>query len=384
MVSFLFKSNVFRTATLGSRESHRTKLKKTPEKILVIKAHSAGIGDILRSSAAWRALRNAFPGVQLHLLFLSKEPGYASESLMSRHHLLDGFCVVDKRTKGAVGWRTFLGRIEETVKRMRPDLIVDAEPHGLRTSLVSLWLRLRLGVRTVGIGEVPFRGLFYGAASVSSRKFARQRGLDFPLEYTNRDFVSLSALGIERGGIPIELEETAEGASFRSEFREKFGIPADARILGVNIGCGTPDALHKRPDLPLLSAIVGNLQKKYGFCVVLTGAAFEKDVNMQFIKMHAENYPHHLFDLAGETGLPELTGLIRSCTFFISTDSGPYHMAVALRVPTLAIFTTENRVHFHHEPWVRCVMLARGEDVTPAIRAADEIIGPSRMSVAVP
>jgi hypothetical protein len=54
----------------------------------MIKAHSMGIGDILRSSAAWRAMKDQWPGVGLHLLFLSRHAGYPSEDLISRHHLL--------------------------------------------------------------------------------------------------------------------------------------------------------------------------------------------------------------------------------------------------------------------------------------------------------
>ncbi len=355
--------------------SSQEKDEKAPaERILLIKGHSAGIGDILRSSAAWRALKNHFPGVGLYLLFLTGEPGYPSETLISGHHLLDGFFAVKKRPKGYGEWKAFGKRMAEIMDSAGPTLAIDFEPNGIRTSLIALFMRLKYGVRTVGINEVPLRGLFYSTSSVSSKEFARRRGLDFPLEYTCRDFVALSALGIERNGIPIELEETEQGKKFRAEFKKKYGIPADAPLLGLNIGCGTPGALQKRPDLGFLSAVVGHLQEKYGFCVVLTGAGFERDVNMQFRTLHSPVYPYLLHDLAGETGIPELTGLIRACRFFISTDSGPYHMAVALRVPTLAIFTSDGRVHFHHEPWVRCVVMNTREDVKPAILAAEELM----------
>ncbi len=357
-----------------SSVAHGKEEKATADRILLIKGHSAGIGDILRSSAAWRALKNHFQGAELHLLFLTGEPGYPSEALISRHHLLDGFFAVKKRPKGYGEWKAFGQEIAGIMDSARPTLVIDFEPHGIRTSLIAFFMRLRYGVRTVGISEVPLRGFFYGSSSVSSKKFAIKRGLDFPLEYTNRDFVALSALGIERNGTPVELEETEEGRTFRTGFRRRFGIPADAPLLGLNIGCGTPGAVQKRPGLGFLSALVGHLQKKYGFCVVLTGAGFERDVNLQFGKLHSAGYPYPLYDLAGETGLPELTGLIRACRLFISTDSGPYHMAVALRVPTLAIFTSHTTVHFHHEPWVRCVVMKSEKDIAPAVLDAEELL----------
>ncbi len=345
------------------------------ERMLLIKGHSAGIGDLLRSSAAWRTLKERFPGARLFLLFLTGEPGYPSESLIARHHLLDGFFAVKKRPKTIQEWRAFEKKLTEIMETVMPTLVIDFEPHGLRTSLVALWMRLKYGVGTVGINEVPPRGIFYGLSSVSSKKFATQRGLDFPLEYTNRDFVALSVLDIDRGATPIELEETAEGKEFRTGFRERLGIPLDAPILGVHIGCGTPDNLHKRPDLGLLSSVVGHLQEKYGFAAVITGAGFESDINARFMELHGSRFPFPVHDLAGKTNLSELTGLIGECSFFVSTDSGPYHMAVAMKVPTLAIFTIENRVHYHHESWVRCVMLETEEDVIPAISMAEEIVG---------
>jgi hypothetical protein len=59
-----------------------------PANILLIKSHSMGIGDLLRSSAVWSALRSRWPEVRLHLLMLSKHSGYATEAFIRGHHLL--------------------------------------------------------------------------------------------------------------------------------------------------------------------------------------------------------------------------------------------------------------------------------------------------------
>jgi ADP-heptose:LPS heptosyltransferase len=204
--------------------------------------------------------------------------------------------------------------------------------------------------------------------------FARRRGLQLPLEYTYRDFVCLSALKIERNGIPIELEETAEGRLFREAFRERFRIPPGAVIIGVNIGCGTPGAIWKRPNLKLLSALVEHLQKARHAVVALTGAKFEQDVNQEFAGLWPADRKNCLLDLAGQTNLLELAGLIRACDLFISTDSGPYHMAVGLGVPTLAIFRSPNPTHSHGEKHVRCIELEKEEQLGFAIQAAGNLL----------
>jgi len=352
-----------------------------PKSILMIKSHSPGIGDILRSSAGWRALKNRFPEADLYLLLLTKEPGYVSEKLISRHHLLKGFFVVDKRMKEIGGWRVFLGEIKKIVELVRPDLAIDFDPHGLRTSLLCLWLRVKYHVTTLGVNEVPLRGLFYSISSPSHKRFAKERNLSlleggrkFRLEYSYRDFVVISALKIERQGIPIELEETLEGRKFRMEFRKRFGVPEDKDILGINIGCGTPDGFVRRPDQKLLSPLIGHLQKKFGLAVVLTGAQFEKTINEEFIKTHSKKYPGFIYNLAGETDILELPGFLNACSLFISSDSGPYHMAVALKIPTLAIFNYDHRVAYHIHPWVKCRVMETEDDIPSLIRDAEELL----------
>jgi heptosyltransferase-2 len=46
----------------------------------------------------------------------------------------------------------------------------------------------------------------------------------------------------------------------------------------------------------------------------------------------------HAILLTGKTQLAELIAMIGCCDLFITNDSGPMHLAAALRVPTLAIF----------------------------------------------
>lgn len=347
---------------------------KIPKRIVMLKGHSAGIGDILRSSAAWRALKNTFPEAELHLVLFTTEPGYVSESFIARHHLLDGFHVIDKKMGRFREWPRLAAWAEQLAEKVKPDLVIDFESAGVYSSFAASRIGAASGAVAVGINDFPSRAAFYNLTSVSRKVFARQRGLDFPVEYTYRDFVCLSALKIERNGIPVELKETDEGRIFRQSFREKSRVLPEAKMIGINIGCGTPNAVGKRPNLKLLGDVVEKLHKAHNAAVVLTGAKFERDVNEEFIAQWTGGPKPLFFDMAGQTSLLELAGLIRGCDLFISTDSGPYHMAVALGVPTLAVFRGIPRVHAHNEKHVRCIPLVKEEQVQPAIQAAEELL----------
>ncbi len=327
-----------------------------PKNILLLKSHSAGVGDLLRGSAVWRAILDRYPGTRLHLAFCSQEPHYISETLIGRHHLLRSFHVHPKWRNTRKNWAEALNWVTGIIDTTRSEMLIDFETNGIRALSLCLLARYRTGIRTVGIAEWPGRGWFYDIASPSRSSYAAAEGLTLPLEYSERDFVALAGLGIRRQGTPIEIEETPEAVAFRKAFRSRFGIPEGLPLVGINVGCGTPGADCRRPDGALIEALIAWLQETLGCAVVLTGAPFESATNQSILQRMADRPGPPRVDAAGKTSLVELPGLIRACDLFISSDSGPYHIGVGLRVPTVALFNFEFPVAIHRHPWVRCVV----------------------------
>ena len=340
-----------------------------PKNILLLKGHSAGIGDLLRGSAAWAALHDRFPGVRLHLAFISQEPGYASEDFIRRHHLLDSFHVHPKWSNTLPNWQEAVRWIRALIRATGSELLIDFDSHGFRSTALSLAARVGTGIRTVGIADWPGRGLFYDLAAPSRRRYATQNSITLPLEYSELAFVPLAALGIRRENRAIEVRECPEATAFRKTFRDRFGIPAPTPIVGINVGCGTPGADSRRPDPGLIERLIGWLQDTHGCAVVLTGAPFESGTNEQILARLAGRPGPPRVNAAGETRLVELPGLIGACDLFISSDSGPYHIAVGLHAPTVALFNFEHPSAVHHHPWVRCVVCP-GVEGLPEVQSA--------------
>lgn len=331
-------------------------MREPPRNIILLKGHSAGVGDLLRSSAAWRALHDRYPGVRLHLVFLTSEPGAASEALIAGHFLLASFHVRAKWPDRLADWRAARKWFLDVVRETEADWVIDFEASGLRTSLLSWMARWSCGVDTVGIAEVPGRGFFYHLCAPSRRKHIARVSESGEVEYTELDFVALAALDIFRDGRPIELEETAEAVAFREGLRERLGIPERVQLVGVNVGCGTEGAGDRRPNLPLLRAWMSGLQDSSGCAIILTGASFEHRVNEELLCGYKARPGLPVINAAGMTRIVQLPGLIRACSMFVSADSGPYHVAVALKVPTVVILNRANPAAEHHYPWVRSVI----------------------------
>jgi hypothetical protein len=240
------------------------------------------------------------------------------------------------------------------LKRVNADTVIDFEPHGLKTSLLT-WLSGQTLWRNY-FGYCPVsRPLYFSTkcASPSVAKFCKIPRLK--LAYGLHHCVILScfsALGLERGNTPIEMQVTKEGRDWQAIHRTCFqnGLP----LIGLNIGCGTPDAMVKRPDLTHLAQCFHQLLEEQPANIVVSGAPFEKDVNQTFMGLLHQLRPDALIvDAAGQTTLSSSSGLIDACDIFISTDSGPYHMAVALRKPTLVWFTYAEVTSYHNHPWCR-------------------------------
>ncbi len=349
--------------------------RENPRNILLVKSHSAGVGDILRSSAAWAVLHRRWPEARLHLLFLTRWPGYPSEELVRDHFLLESAHFIPLREGKFAGmrgvgpgeWKKIFAALGEIAGRIRPELIIDHEPHGLESTIVSRYLRSRSsGSVTVGVAEVPGRGKLYDFAGPSLRRYARERSLPEPMDYTCRDFAALAALGLERNGQPIVLQVGGEGQAWQSGPGKK--ISGNLRI-GLNIGCGTPDAHERRPDINMLVDALGKFRQTHPFTLLLTGAANEQQINREFILGAAERWGDvsGIFDLSGTGSLNTLAGIISHCHLFISGDSGPYHMAVALGIPTLAIFNLFMPEAFHKVPYVRICLSPDTETVMAKI-----------------
>ncbi len=339
---------------------------QTPRHILLIKSHSMGVGDLLRSSAAWAALKARWPQVQLHLCMLSNHAGYVVQELISSHYLLASshFVTVKEGRPGSAKQRrlpmdAIYGQMQTALQGQPLDLVIDCEVGGIRTALLARRMARAKSALAVGIAQFPLRRFFYDLSAPSSRAYQRLHGLPKPMDYTERDFVALAALGIVRAGTPITLRLSAKGLAWQAH--NPLQTVAVRRLVVLNIGCGTEDALPKRPALAALVQALAALFARAPFDLHLSGAGFEAEVNGQFVQLfqahlHTLGAACVVQDWAGQLSIEESAALLAQANLVVSSDSGPYHMAVALGVPTLCWFNFATPPSYHHQAGVRCLV----------------------------
>ncbi|MCS7064631.1 MAG: glycosyltransferase family 9 protein [Methylacidiphilales bacterium] len=80
-----------------------------------------------------------------------------------------------------------------------------------------------------------------------------------------------------------------------------------------------------------------------GWDLVLTGNESEKALAERLSALSQSDGVHRVYNYCGELSLRELAALIRDGRIFLSGDTGPYHIAVAVGTPTVTLFAPTDR-----------------------------------------
>jgi len=128
----------------------------------------------------------------------------------------------------------------------------------------------------------------------------------------------------------LDIRESDREAA-RSLLR-KHGIEAGETLIGMNPGASYGGAKRWLPGR--FAEVADYLAGKYSARIILFGSGAELPIT----RYVAEKMKVSSVNLAGETTLGQLMGLIKECALLVTNDSGPMHLAAALAVPQVAIF----------------------------------------------
>lgn len=144
----------------------------------------------------------------------------------------------------------------------------------------------------------------------------------------------LAPLGIPVSKTIPQLYISQEELSQAKEFLVKFGVPVgECTILGINPGAAYGSAKCWLPErfISVTEKMIENPNVHVLYFGDLAGASLVNHICSSFPSSRVTN-------LAGKTTLRELLALIACCSLFLSNDSGPMHVAAALKIPLLALF----------------------------------------------
>lgn len=279
------------------------------------------LGDVLFSTVVFPPLRRLYPMAEITALV-----GPWAAPLLLHHPDVDR--VVSFRNpwfdrKGASGWADTLGAVQ-FLRRSRFDLGLD-----LRGDPRIIALMLAGGVR--------YRA-GYGCGGAG---FLLSRELDHPpgLHQVDRNLRLIQALGWKGEAGDFRRPRVFVSGAEEEEARARLAA------LGVGEG-GRRVALHpgasvaaKRWPAEHYASLAAWLSRRGGLRLLLLGGPEERDLAAE-VAARSGVCP---LSLAGELSLRGLMAVLKRCHLMIGNDSGPTHLAAALGVPTVALFTGTNR-----------------------------------------
>jgi len=142
----------------------------------------------------------------------------------------------------------------------------------------------------------------------------------------------LSGLGLQSFSPGIRLPLPSEEQEAGRERLLSLGLGLNNPLVILSPGASYGPA--KRWPACRFAELASLIQKRRGAQILIVGSADETEV-AKSISSSMEKKPAIL---TGQTSLPQLLGLISQAALFISNDSGPMHLANALRVPVVGIF----------------------------------------------
>ena len=281
----------------------------TPKTPRILIARMSAIGDTILTLPVACALRAHFPDAYLAWVVEEK-----SAAMVVGHPCLDEVLVLPR------GWFTHPVRLWATRRLLcerRFETTIDCQ--GLTKS--ALACRLTGAPRRIGLHGEHGRELSRWLNNELVRP-SRPHVVDRSLEL-------LAPLGIRQPTVRWELP--VDDAS-----HQRMGEVIDRLELGGGYAVINPGATweSRRWEMDRFGRVARHLGEQHGLpTLVVWGGAGERAAAEQIV---AESAGHAL--LAPPTTLVELAALIEGGRLFLSADTGPLHLAVAVGTPSIGLY----------------------------------------------
>ncbi|MFH2012912.1 MAG: glycosyltransferase family 9 protein [Pseudomonadota bacterium] len=288
--------------------------------IMIVKL--SAIGDVVHTLPSLEALRAAYPDSRI--TWLIEED---TEQIIRNHPSLDKVIVSKRKTwmKSILKPSTCLQTFDDIVsfvkelRRTKYDLVIDFQ--GL----------LKSGILTLLSGGK--RRLGYDKTRELSYLFLNERipPYDPDLHAVERYLNLTKYLGAEVKEPEFLIPFDERDVEYVKGFLSDNGVDGTKKIIAVNPASGWETKLW---DLEKFSLLCDRIIDECHAVIVFTGG--KDDLGM--IDTLTSKMRNTALNTAGRMNLKQLACLLSMAALMITTDTGPMHVASAMKTPVVAIF----------------------------------------------
>jgi lipopolysaccharide heptosyltransferase II len=317
------------------------------------------LGDLLFTTPALRALREAFPQARITGLV-----GLWAEAVVASNPCLDevmlcpfpGFTRQPKRS--IIEPYVVLGRYARLLREKKFDLAVVLRFDHWWGALLAYLARIP---RRVGYDIAEVKPFLTDAVPYVPGRHEVEQNLALVKAVSGQP--PLRRLdGQPPQGLPLEFPLRAQDLAFAVRYLAEQGVGDDDLLVCIHPGAGAPVKLWRKEGW---ARVADALVERCGAKVILTGSASEEPL-VQAIAQRMASQP---LVAAGQTTLGGLAALMARCRLVLGADSGPLHLAVAVGTPTVHLYGPVDSRTFG--PWgdpARHIVLTSDMDCIPCNR----------------
>ncbi len=300
------------------------KMKKLPVNNInhIVIYSNTAIGDTLFNTPSIRALKLKYPNKKITILL-----NPVNYKLFENNPYIDNIILYNGK------WRTFFSILKKlkTIGSIDLTLILHSnEPQATPLAVLS---------DSKYILKIPNNKTKYS-------KF-HNNSIIFP--YNNKHGIfdrlkSLEFLDIKSKDIKMDLIINNDSLNEVIKYFKTVEINNKKDVLiGFQIGASTVSRMWFENKWTELG---NNLLKKYdNVKIILTGSPSEKELTTRVY--NNINDKKRVFNLAGYFSLQSAAALISKLDILVTPDTGPMHMAIALKVPTVGLFVVAELIKSH-------------------------------------
>jgi lipopolysaccharide heptosyltransferase II len=279
------------------------------QRVLIVRTDR--LGDVLLSTPVIKALRQKLPQAYISMLVSP----YTKDALDGNPDL-DEIITFDKDVKNK-GWMAGFKFIQ-VLKKKKFDLAIVLHPTTRMHSLVFL----------SGIPKRLGYDCKLGFLLTDRIKHTKQYGQKHESEYA---LDLLRYLEIDPVDKTLFMPIKQESEKWVEVLFSQVGIKDGDKLLVIHPAASCPSRIWPAERF---AEVADKLVQKYGFKTIIVSSPGDAQKAQEVIKHMGSK----ALNLAAKTSVSQLASVLKRSQLFISTDSGPMHVACALGVPVITIF----------------------------------------------
>lgn len=293
-------------------------------RILIVKLGS--IGDVVHALPVLRTIRHNLPNA--YIVWVVEEK--AREVLNGNEDIDKVVTINTKKWRKAISTRggvkaiaALFSELTVTINELRKDKFdIAIDLQGLVKSGVISYLS---GAKTI-IGFDSKNCREFLNTLFTNKKVSPEKG---DIHIVDKNISLLRPLGFKKINKEFYINPALEGGKFTDEFLLKNRTSAK-HLIAINPGAGWKT---KEWGIKNYAELGDRIISEFGVDVIITWGPGEEEMAKAVMDSMS-----HIPIIAPPTAIGQLAALLKKCELFIGGDTGPLHIAAAMKTPTIGIY----------------------------------------------